>query len=120
MLSLAGAFFDFLIEDNAVLKAIECAGDMEPPHEGWYFRMEMGLGIVASTMAIASYIGLVLFKNWGRITYIVSFLATLPLYPSMGVTVSSGYGQMFYDLSMMASGIVIAVAYFSKAAELFE
>lgn len=81
------------------------------------FLIILAVGVV---LGIASLIGLLMFKSWGRHLYIAGYILMLPLYPFFGIAVYSGYGQAFYDLSMLLSGAIIALMYYSPVEKYFE
>ena len=77
------------------------------------------IGVIATIFAVVSFFGLLLFKSWAKPMYLAGFVLFMPLYPFMGVTVYSGISQILYDLSVIASGAILAMLYFSPVSELY-
>ena len=76
--------------------------------------------LIGVVLAIGSLIGLLLLKNWGRFMYALGFLLMLPIYPLFGVGVYSGLSQLASDLSMILSGVILTLVYYSPVAKYFE
>ncbi len=119
-LVIFGAAIDILLPNTTTEKIIEYAAEIESMPEGWQLIVLGAFGSVALILAIASFIGLLLFKRWGRIMYIAGYIAMVPIYPLMGVWVYGGISQLFYDLSMIAAGAILVLMYFSSVAAYFD
>ena len=79
-----------------------------------------GLALVLLIGAVVGTIGLVLFRPWGRpLSLWLSVLAMLS-YPFLGPVVSSGWGTMLTETSMMLWGAALAMAYFAEIKVRFE
>ncbi len=76
--------------------------------------------LVGVFLIIGSFVGLLLFKKWGKTMYALGFLLMIPIYSIMGVGVYSGLSQMVNDISMILSGIILALVYYSPVAKYFE
>ncbi len=112
--------YDYLFPDPITEQVMDFTYNLEPEHSEnseMFFYVIIGLAIV---LAIASVVGILRFKNWGRHLYLAGFILLIPLYPYMGITVYSGWGQAFYDASMLLSGALLALMYYSPVAAYFE
>ncbi|MFT7223081.1 MAG: hypothetical protein ACI82Z_000613 [Cellvibrionaceae bacterium] len=95
------------------------AHEIDPDIEGINLTILVIIGPVAIIFAIISLVGLLIFKHWAKPLYLASFLF-LPLYPFTGVTVYSGVSRIFYALSIMSSGAVLALLYFSSVSKYYQ
>jgi hypothetical protein len=80
--------------------------------------------VVAASVAFAALIALVVAsialarrRLWGRRLYLQATLAlgVVPMF--LGPTVTAGVASGFEDLALVASGLVLGTAYFSRALE---
>lgn len=69
--------------------------------------------------ALASIIGLLLFKRWARPTALYSTLLGFVLYPLFGPDLSSAIASALTDASCLTWGAVLALAYYSSLSEHF-
>jgi len=72
-----------------------------------------GFVLLESVCALAGMVGLFLFKHWGRRLSAWTSILTLTAYPFLGPFLSSGWGTLLNDASMMFWGAALAMAYFS-------
>lgn len=115
---LAG-IYDYLWIDPVSEQIMDYAYEIEPEIVGTQLIVILAVGILAIVFAIISFIGLLLFKSWAKPLYLAGFVLFMPLYPFFGVTVYSGASQIFYDLSLIASGAILALLYFSPVSEFY-
>ncbi len=66
------------------------------------------------------YIGLWNFKKWARTATIAITIIFLPIYPFIGPTVLNPWENLFYDLSLMIDGIIIAMMFSTQLNEEFK
>jgi hypothetical protein len=71
-------------------------------------------------MTVAFFFGLMLFKSWARHIYLANLIVSLVLYPFFGLSVVSGFGQLFYDVSTVFSGVILSLIYYAPAVRYFE
>ncbi|MCK7497350.1 MAG: hypothetical protein MZW92_46010 [Comamonadaceae bacterium] len=71
----------------------------------------MVAGVVLLVAAVVSVYGLYMFRRWAPLFSLLVTVATVPLYPLTGVSVSSGWAVGFTEVSMMLWGAVLAFAY---------
>lgn len=116
---IAGVY-DYIWPDPIAEKIFDYIIKTEPELEGTKYIVVIVLGFIVVIMAIVSFVGLLRFKSWSRHVYSAGFVCALFLYPFMGVTVYSGISQIFYDLSMVLSGVVLALVYYSPVAEYYK
>ena len=83
------------------------------------FLLLVGLAVIAIICLIASFIGLFLFRPWGRMLYTIGFLLIF-ITPFSGILVYSFIAQTIYDISLVLSGFILALIYFSPMADYFK
>ena len=120
VLAIAAGVCDIFWSDPITEKISNYAYEIDPGMQDENLVYFGAFAVFSLLLAAASIIGLLMFKNWGRHLYLAGFFLYIPLYPFMGVTVSSGLSQVFYDLSMIASGSILALIYFSPVAQYFQ
>jgi hypothetical protein len=69
---------------------------------------------------LASQIGLVLFKRWGRTLSLYATLGEFALAPFQGPILSSALESTLLDTTMLLWGAILALAYFSTISNRFE
>jgi len=119
LLALLSGGYDYLWPDTVSEQIIEYAYEIEPEIVGTKLVVLVVIGVIATIFAVVSFFGLLLFKSWAKPMYLAGFVLFMPLYPFMGVTVYSGISQILYDLSVIASGAILAMLYFSPVSELY-
>lgn len=77
----------------------------------------LGVGVAS---IIGSFVGLLMLKSWGRFMYALVFLLMLPMYLLIGAGVYSGLSQLASDFSMVLSGVLLALVFYSPVANYFE
>ncbi|MBE0378953.1 hypothetical protein PPRY_a1507 [Pseudoalteromonas prydzensis ACAM 620] len=92
---------------------------MASPEQYFSDMLLLPIGILVAVAVVASYAGLLFFKSWARHIYVASFVLALPTYFMGGLIVTSGLEDLLYDLSMLMSGAVVALIYFSPVKEYF-
>ena len=75
------------------------------------------LGVVV--ILIVGYVGLWLFKSWGRALSLWTTVLGCVLTATFGPSLSGGLSAAFYDASMLLWGAVLALAYASPIAHHF-
>lgn len=75
------------------------------------------LGITYLMMASISCIGLLLFKNWARLLFVVATLVGAT--PWDGPTVYPAMEYLFINLEFVLAGVIIALSYCSPVRERF-
>ena len=112
VLSLVSGFYfpdENIQKVNDYILEVEGSTDVFTLEEIW----RLTLSAIILVAVIASYIGLFLFKLWGRHLFVASFVFATPSYFMGGLYVSSGLESWFYDASMLLSGGLAALMYFS-------
>lgn len=79
----------------------------------------MAVALASLVVMIAGYVGLFLFKPWGRWLSLYSSVIGLAFYPLGGAMLLSPLEALLTDASMMVWGAVLAIAYFSPVAARF-
>lgn len=73
-----------------------------------------GVALVMIIAGVASTIGLLLFKPWGRQLSLWFSVVAMLTYPFFGPVVYSGWTAMLTETSMMLWGAALAMAYFAE------
>jgi hypothetical protein len=119
-LSLVAGFYDYLLGTEVSSKAIEFVASIEPEDSEMRFYAFSAYASVVLVMVLASIVGLLRFKAWGRKLYVASFALTVLVYPFAGVSVFSGLGQLLNDSSFLLSGFLLAAMYLSPLKQEFK
>ena len=120
VIGLLSGVYDYIWPDPIADQVFDYIVEIEPEIEGTSIILVGVLAFVALTMALISLIGLLLFKSWARHVYAAGFVAAFSLYPFLGITIYSGFGQVLYDISMVLSGVLLALMYYSPVARYYE
>jgi hypothetical protein len=80
---------------------------------GWMVALPLVLA------ALASYVGLLLFKPWGRSLGLLITVAGVALAPMSGPMVASWLESGLYDLANIAWGGILALAYYGPVSARF-
>ena len=118
--TLFGMFIDLLWPNEITKQITAYAEQLEPEWSDTKFGLFMVWAFVAIICWVGSVIGLLLFKNWGRLLLLLGFIIIIPIYVPMGTAVSSPLSQIFYDLGSYGEGAILALCYFSPIAKYFE
>lgn len=119
--AIVGGVYDYLWPDWVTQQVSDYAIELEVDSgSGELLVVWVVVLITLMAVMVASFVGLLLFTSWSRPLFVTGFLLLIPLYPFMGVLVYSGASQLFYDLSMLTSGAIMALIYFSPAAEFYQ
>ena len=97
-------FFDY--------EALEPALELLPESANWYSYLDndflpLIIAILLVIVVIASVIGVLLFKNWGRWLYISSTLLALPVYCFTGPDIYYGWESALWEVASMANGALM-------------
>ena len=63
--------------------------------------------------SILGSIGLYRLRKWGAWTYLMSMILGYALYPFAGPTVEHAFSGMVYEVSVIISGMIVAIAFFT-------
>lgn len=88
----------------------EAEQDLQP-----YEAFLLGGGFLLLLFALAGSVGLLFLKRWGAWLYLLSLVIGYLLFPFMGPTVEHGLADAVDELSVMLSGLVLGLAFFSDA-----
>ncbi len=119
-LQILASVYEIFFASSLVEKIADFAHQEEPALEGVKLILAVGFGAPAFVIALISWVGLFLFKNWARHLWLASFVLIFLAYPFLGITVSGGISQIFYDASMLCAGAIIALVYCSPLREYFD
>lgn len=93
--------------------ALDPAWEVLPETYDWYPLLESNLIVtifvsVSIILALlASLVGVLLFKNWGRWLYLGSSILILPVSIFTGPTIYYGWESALWDIANMANGAII-------------
>ena len=79
----------------------------------------VGLGLLGLLLSCYSFIGLLLFWNSARLIYLLGFIFSIPVYPFLDISVSSGTNLALCDTATVLSGVILALIYFSPVKTYF-
>lgn len=80
----------------------------------WSGAYSYMLWLVAS---LASYLGIFLFKRWGRDLLLFIYLLAILMSPFMGVMVNAPYETSLYTVMVLSDGIIIGLLCFAWSFE---
>jgi hypothetical protein len=118
VLSIMSVVWDYIFPNEIVSKLMVYLFELKP------VDMEVGsLDIIYSVsillLLFTALSGLLLFKNWGRIAFVLCGVVGYPIIMMSGPQVSSGFSGVLFDLSNIASGVILAMMYLSPVAAEF-
>jgi hypothetical protein len=76
-------------------------------------------GLILVGAWIAGVVGLYRLKPFGRQLFLFSLMVGVGVTPAYGPYIDLGWGQMFYQLSLVLEGALLALVYWSPLAEHF-
>ena len=82
----------------------------------WVF---LGIAIPLLSASIAGFVGLFLFKAWGRTVSLYTTVASLALLLLGGPTLLSALESLLWEVATLTWGAIMALAYFSPIASRF-
>ncbi|GGF80282.1 hypothetical protein GCM10011338_35690 [Alteromonas lipolytica] len=94
---------------NSFIMELEGASDSLTQDDIWLLFS----GAIALVMVIVAYVGLFLFKSWGRHVFVASFVLAIPAYFMAGLWITTGLEDLLFDASMFLDGMLVALMYFS-------
>lgn len=119
VLSLVGGVVDLIVPDPIVEEVTSYAESLEPEWSDARLFALMGFLLLGIVYVIYTLLGLLLFWNMARHVYLAGFFFLIPMYLVLGVTVTSGIGQILYDAGSVLSGVILALIYFSPVKDFF-
>ena len=112
--------YEYIWPDPISEKAYEYILEIEPEQEGGSLIIGGVIFFIALILTVVSFVGLLLFKSWARHLYALGLIFSFSFYPFMGVSVLSGFSQVLYDCSMVLTGVILALIYYSPIASYYE
>ena len=117
-LSLIGSLIDILVP-GLIPDELVTAFKALPATPSPALMIAGALFVITFGGTIVAIVGLFSFQPWSRNLAVSMTLLTLLAYPLLGVTISSGWAQLFVNVSTLLWGAVLAMSYFSSIAARF-
>jgi hypothetical protein len=117
--ALLGAGVAFL--PNAFSPELAAAFDNQPAPS--LFGNEWALYAIALlfiALFLAGFVGLLMFKQWGRTLSLCMTGVILLVYPLFGPTLMSGLESALFEAAALSWGAVLALAYYSEVSVKFD
>jgi len=120
MFAILGETYDYIWPDKISEQIIEFAYELEPEIDGAKMVVLSIIGLAAIIFGVVSFFGLLLFRSWARPMYLAGFIILLPTSLFYGVSINSGVSQVLGDLSLVTSGIILAMLYYSPVSDFYQ
>lgn len=119
LVAILAEAFEVFWPDPVLVGVNEIILEYEEIAEGWGGTVLVALISIGAVLAVASFVGMLMFRPWSRPTYLISLVLAFGLSPFLGATVYSGISQTLFDLSTVISGAILALIYYSPIADFF-
>ncbi len=119
VLAVMSGTCEFIFPNEIVDKLITYSFKLKPM-DVEVSLMDIGLLVLMLILFSAALIGLLLFKNWGRIAFILCGVVGFPIIMMNGPYIASGLSGILYDLSNISSGVILAMMYLPPISEEFK
>ena len=119
VLGILGGFSHLIFANPVLDQIIEYSHSLMPQWSDTKIHILTAVGVLAGLYFIYIFIGLMLFWNSARLLYLVGFIAFIPLYLALGITVISPIEQILLDASNVLAGMILALIYFSPIKQRF-
>jgi urea transporter len=118
-LGLIGSFIDTIFP-SLIPQPLQTAFEALPDTPTPALVGAGALVVITFGGTIVAIAGLLFFQPWSRTLAVSMTALSLLFYPLLGVTIQSGWAQLFLDLSTTLWGVVLAMSYFSSLSTKFE
>jgi len=119
VLSIASVVWDLIFPNEIVNKLVVYFFELKPV-DIEISPFDIICSVAMLLLLLAALTGLLLFKNWGRIAFILCGIVGYPVIMMSGPQVSSGFSGALFDLSNITSGVILAMMYLSPVSEEFK
>ncbi len=119
VLAVMSATCDFIFPNEVVDKLFSYFFELKPMNIE-VNPIDIGLLVLMLVLLLAALSGLLLFKNWGRIAFVLCGFVGFPIIMMSGPYITSGLSGVLYDLSNITSGVILAMMYLSPVSEEFK
>ncbi|HJQ59524.1 MAG TPA: hypothetical protein VJ890_21635 [Vineibacter sp.] len=119
VLFAAGMLVDDIVPPGFSEALLAAYGDRFYWFDNHYWPSVVMFGLLIGII-VASYVGLYLFKRWGRSVALLASLASIATYLVYGVTLTSGLQGALLEAGTLLFGANIALAYYSQVSERFD
>ena len=79
----------------------------------------VGLAVVLAIAMVIGYLGLFLFKRWGRLTVVIISIIAFLFMPFIGISITPATELLLDDISNIMFGSVIAMSYLPPLSDKF-
>lgn len=119
LLSVASGLYDFIFSSELIdtLWVVAYEADLGFQPEG--ISMQIVYAIIL-LLLVFSMVGLLLFKWWGRIAFLLCGLLGFPVIAMSGPQIYSGVSSVLYDLSNILSGVILVLIYYGPMSKYFK
>lgn len=78
------------------------------------------ISLGSSILYLISYVGLFLFKGWGRTLFVFLITFELLMSPFLGLSIQSGFQVFFSYFLTLAQGILVSLLYFTSLKDVYK
>lgn len=116
IVTFGSIFVDNFINNPVASNVLTYSENVNKIKQPIFFGM---MSIISITIMLIGSVGLLLFKKWGRILYILSWVFYFALYSGTQVFVLTPISSFLSDIGSLGEGFILALAYFSPISEYF-
>ena len=120
VLAIISGVVDVFLADAMTAEMMQQAEDRVLKAEGLKLIFISVYSVFLVVYAVVTIVGVMLFWRFARWLYIAGFVLIIPFYLVAGTFVTTGIGQYFYDLAMVAGGVILALMYTAPIKDYFE
>jgi len=119
LLSVGSGLYDLVFSSELIdaLWAVAYESDLDSQSDG------IVMNIIYATiflLLILAMVGLLLFKWWGRVAFLLCGIVGFPVIAMSGPQIYSGMSGVLYDLSNILSGVILVLIYYGPISIYFK
>ena len=118
-LTFFGAFFDDIFTSALLESIFQAKSTLNSGVSGLHYAVVLILASAVGIGAIASFVGLFIFRPWAPKLSLISTALALCLWSLIGVHVASGWSTAFTGLSDTLWGVILTMMYFTPLRKKF-
>ena len=108
VLWFAMPFFWHVLYDNEIVNLLSWGG-----YRG-YLNVSGPIPYITGIVYVIALIGLLLFKKWARLLFVISLGFSVVTTPLWGMSVETGYEALIGYLMTLCDGVILAVCYLTS------